>query len=106
MEDDLDSPDEEVKNINSEFTDAEVDKILREALALKLREKRALPVKVQVNRAMISTLGEFLTCFKLIGYDLDGNPVNLTIYKEKIEKSALDNAFMEEIGKFMGNRMG
>ena len=55
---------------------------------------------------MIGTLGEFLTCFKLIGYDLEGNPINMTVYKERIEKSALDNAFMEEIGKFMNSRMG
>ena len=88
-----------------EFTDLEVTKILKEALTIKIREKRAVPTKIQLNRALIATLGEFLTCFKIIGFDLNGDPVNLTVYKEKIEKAALDSAFMEEIGNFMGKRM-
>lgn len=88
-----------------DFSDDEVTNILREALKVKLDEKRRLPKKVEINRALISTISEFLKCFKLIGYDLDGNPVVLTIYKEKIEKSALDNAFMEEVGKFMSKRI-
>ena len=90
---------------SSDFSDDEVTDILREALKVKLGEKRKLPKKVQINRALISTISEFLKCFKLIGYDLDGNPVVLTIYNEKIEKSALDNAFLEQIGKFMESRI-
>lgn len=88
-----------------DFSDDEVTNILKEALKVKLEEKRKLPKKVELNKALISTIGEFLTCFRLIGYDLDGNPVNLTVYREKIEKSALDNAFVEEIGKFMATRI-
>jgi hypothetical protein len=88
-----------------DFSDDEVTNILREALKVKLDEKRRLPKKVEINRALISTISEFLKCFKLIGYDLDGNPVVLTIYKEKIEKSALDNAFLEQIGKFMESKI-
>lgn len=88
-----------------DFSDDEITKILKEALASKIREKRQMPNKVRLNRALIGTLGEFLTCFKLIGYDLDGNPVELTCYKEAIEKSALDNLFMENISKYMGSKM-
>jgi hypothetical protein len=89
-----------------EFTDDEIKNILKEALSLQLKDKRKVPKKNQLNNALIGTIGEFLTCFKLIGYDLEGNPINMTVYKEKIEKSALDNAFMEEIGRFMNGRMG
>lgn len=89
-----------------EFSDDEIKNILKEALSLQLKDKRKIPKKNVINNALIGTIEEFLSCFKLIGYDLDGNPVNMTVYKEKIEKSALDNAFMEEIGRFMNGRMG
>ncbi len=88
------------------FSDEEITKILKEALTLKIKEKRKIPDKVQLNKALIGTMGEFLACFKLMGYDLDGNPVNITCYKEKIEKAALDNLFMEQVSKFMGDRLG
>ena len=89
-----------------EFSDDEIKNILREALTIQIKEKRKIPKKNELNNALIGTIGEFLSCFKLIGYDLDGNPINMTVYKEKMEKSALDNAFMEEVGRFMSQRMG
>lgn len=89
-----------------EFSDEDIKNILKEALSLQIKEKRKVPKKNQLNNALIGTIGEFLSCFKLIGYDLEGNPINMTVYKEKMEKSALDNAFMEEIGRFMSQRMG
>ena len=96
-----DSPEPDYK----EFNDEDINKILKDALSVKLREKRKIPLKNEINNALIGVLGEFLLCYRIIGYDLDGNPVNMVIYKEKMEKSALDNAFMEEVGKFMGGRM-
>lgn len=87
-----------------EFSDEEITNILKEALTVKIKEKKKIPNKVQLNKALVGTVGEFLSCFKLMGYDLDGNPVNLTVYKEKIEKSALDNLFMESINKFLSDR--
>lgn len=89
-----------------DFSDDEIKNILKEALSFQLKEKRKIPKRNELNNALVSTLGEFLTCFKLMGYDLDGNPINITFYKEKMEKSALDNSFMEEIGKFMQGRIG
>ena len=89
-----------------EFSDEDIKNILKEALAFQIKEKRKVPRKNELSKALIDTLGEFLTCYKIIGYDYDGNPVNMTIFKERLEKSALDNAFMEEIGKFMAGRMG
>jgi len=88
-----------------EFKDEEIEAILREALKSKLEDKRKVPRRNQLNQALVNTLGEFLTCWKIMGYDYDGNPVNMTIYKEKVQKSALDNQFMEEVSKFMGSKM-
>jgi hypothetical protein len=93
------------EEIPEEFSEEDITNLLREALTTRLKEKRKVPNKVRLNKAMISTLGEFLTCFKLIGYDLDGNPINMTVYKEKIEKAALDNLFMETVSTFMSERM-
>lgn len=87
-----------------EFSDDELKAILKEALTFKLKEKRKIPRKNELNKALINTIGEFLTCFRVMGYDYDGNPLVMTVYREKLEKSALDNMFMEEIGKFVADR--
>lgn len=84
-----------------EFTDEDIENLLRDALKVRLEEKRKVPSKVRLNKALIDSVGEFMTCFKLLGYDYDGNPVNMTVYKERIQKSALDNQFMEEISRFV-----
>lgn len=97
--------DDEFKEHINEFTDDDIKDILKEALKVRIDEKRKKPHKTQLNNALISTIGEFMGCFRLMGYDLDGNPISLVVYKEKIEKSALDNQFMEEIGKFMETRI-
>jgi|TARA_R110002110_G_scaffold63454_3_gene176473 hypothetical protein len=88
-----------------EFKDEEIEAILREALKSKLEDRRKVPRRNQLNQALVNTLGEFLTCWKIMGYDYEGNPVNMTIYKEKVQKSALDNQFVEEVSKFMGSKM-
>ena len=87
-----------------EFDDEQIKEILKEALQLRVKDKRKVPKRQELNNALIGTMGEFLTCFKLIGYDLQGKPINMTVYKEDLEKSALDNAFMEEIGRFLQGR--
>ena len=98
--------DEEFEDSDKLLNDEELQKFLKEALTSKLKEKKKVPKKVELNKALITTLTEFLTCFKIIGYDYNGDPVNLTVYKEKMEKSALDNQFMEEISDFMSKKMG
>lgn len=94
------------KDNYEEFSDDEIKDILKEALQLRLKENRQVPKRQELNNALIGTIGEFLTCFKLIGYDLQGKPINMTVYKEDMEKSALDNAFMEEVSRFMNGKMG
>lgn len=89
-----------------EMNDAEVEQILREALKIKIADKRKTPRNIQLRNALVGSMGEFLSCFKLIAYDLDGNPISMCVHKSNLEKSALDNAFMEEISRFMSSKMG
>jgi hypothetical protein len=87
------------------FVDEEVLKILKESLKQKLKNERKLPNKVQLNNALKSSIAEFLDCFKIFGYDLNGDLVDMTIYKTKMEKSALDNLFVQKFGEFMAGRV-
>jgi len=89
----------------TEFNDAEITQILKEALKVKIEEKRNLPRKNQLNLALSNTIMEFLDCYKLIGYDVDGNPVVMTVFNDKMQQSALNNLFMEQIGLFMKSKV-
>ena len=91
--------------LGDENVDDDIKKILIDSIKMKIRENRTKPTKVRINQAIVSSLSEFLVCFKLIGYDIDGNPVNLTVTNTKMDKSALDNAFVEEITQFMTDKM-
>jgi len=88
-----------------DYIDDEVKKILIDSFKVKIRDNRSKPSKIKINQAIIASLSEFLVCFKLIGYDIDGNPVNMTITNTKMDKSALDNAFVEEITTFMSDKL-
>lgn len=87
------------------YSNEEIKKLLIDSLKVKLQEDRKKPSKIILNQAITSSLSEFLTCFKLIGYDIDGNPVKITMSKSKLDKSALDNAFIEEFGIFMNKKI-
>jgi hypothetical protein len=82
--------------------DDEIKKLIVESLKMKIRTNKSCPSRVRMQRAIIASLSEFLTCFKLIGYDLEGNPINISISSTKLDKSALENLFMQEIGKCFG----
>jgi hypothetical protein len=86
------------------IADEEVLKLLRDSLKMKLKEDRKLPTKIQLNRALNTTIMEFMSCYKLMGYDLNGDLVILSIHNNKLEESALDNLFVQEFGKFMSSR--
>ena len=87
-----------------EYTDEEVLKLLRDAVKEKSQDKR-LPTGSQVRQALINTNLEFLTCFKLIGYDLDGNLVSLQCGRNDLHMDAVTHAFLEEFSKLMGSKM-
>jgi hypothetical protein len=82
------------------FVDEKVIEILRESLKHKLKKERKYNKK-GVNGALKSTLQEFLTCAKLLGYDLDGNVVEITFHGNSMEDAALQNLFVQKFGEFM-----
>lgn len=90
---------------DSDYTEEDIKQLLIDSLKHKLKDDRKKPSRVKINQAIVSSLGEFLTCFKLIGYDLDGNYVHLTVNKTPLDKSALEQSFMKEFGKFMNDSM-
>jgi hypothetical protein len=97
---------EEPKDIPEEiFIDDQVLDILRESLKMKIKEERSLPKKQQLVTALKDTLSEFMTCFRLVGYDLDGNSIQMTYSHNKLEKSALDDIFIESFGEFMSDKI-
>lgn len=85
-----------------------IKELLREALAMKEASsaKRKKPSKVELCSALKSTIGEFLTCYKIIGFDIDGQPISIEATHNRMEKCAIDNQFMDEFGKFMVRRGG
>ena len=91
------------ENIDNVPIDEEVFQILKESLKIKLQKDRK-PQKVQVNNALRSTIYEFLTCYTLFVYDLDGVPVGMTIYGNALEKNAMDNLFLQKFGEFVAVR--
>lgn len=86
------------------FTDDEVTKILRDALKVKLQEKKTYPNRVQLQKALINVLGEFLVSYKVLGFDYDGQLVSFNCHADQMGKAALDHAFIEEFSKFMARR--
>lgn len=92
-------------NGDENYSNEEIKKLLIDSLKIKIQDERKKPSKVILNQAITASLSEFLTCFKLIGYDIDGNPVKLTMSKTKLDKSALDQAFIEEFGDFMNRKI-
>lgn len=86
------------------FSDEEVTELLKNALKQNIRERRKLPNRIELANALKASISEFMTCYKLVGYDLDGRLVNFTVYTNDIEKSAITNAVIEELAKYMGQK--
>lgn len=97
----MDERDEKPEEI---FVDDEVLAILKESLKTKLKKERK-GSKNDVNKALKSTLEEFMSCGKLFGYDFDGNIVDISFVHSKMEDSAMQNLFMQKFGEFMGDKM-
>lgn len=86
------------------FVDDQVLEILRESLKQKLKKKRK-GSKHEINSALKATLQEFLTCGKLIGYDFDGNVIDIPFHHNKMEDAAMQNLFIQKFGEFMTGKM-
>lgn len=100
-------PDEEKEdNNNEEVSNEHVKKILREALEVRLVErKRKKMSRNQLTTALTDTLGEFLTCYRIFGFDVDGKPVTIAKSHNNMEKSAMENLFVQEFGNFMSQKV-
>lgn len=85
----------------------EVYDILRESLKQKLKKENKHRNVNLLKKAAKATIGEFFTCYKIFGYDVDGNEVEIIHHNNKMEKSAMQNLFMQKFGEFMvGKSMG
>ncbi len=85
------------------FVDDKVIEILRESLKHKLKKERKYNKK-SFNGVLKSTLQEFLTCAKVLGYDLDGNVVEITFFGNKMEDAALQNLFIQKFGEYLQSK--
>jgi hypothetical protein len=80
------------------FSEEEVLQLLRESLKIKY------PTRVQLQKALISAMGEFLVAYRVVGFDYEGQLVSFSCHRDPMGKAALDNAFIEEFSKFMARR--
>jgi hypothetical protein len=94
--------DEEPEEI---FVDEQVLEVLRESLKKKLKNERRKNSPPLTNNALKAILKEFMTCGKLLGYDLDGNIIEISFHDNKMEDNAMQNLFIQKFGEFMAGRM-
>lgn len=83
------------------FTDEDVSKILNQMANTKSSKENTLPSRKDMTKALTSYMSEFLACYRLMGYDLNGKPINLKVYSNKLEEDALTQAFVENIATHM-----
>lgn len=69
--------------------------ILQELLGEQINDSIDHNREVQdLSKALIGTLSEFLTCFNLMGYDFDGNPVVISFSKNDMHYDALNSLLL------------
>lgn len=88
-----------------DIIDDEVFQILRESLRQKLKKENKYRNVSSLKKAAKATLGEFFQCYKIFGYDLDGNVIEITQFNNKMEQSAIQNLFMQQVGEMMTGRV-
>jgi hypothetical protein len=96
----MEKPEDDKEGI---FVDDKVIEILRESLKHKLKKERKYNKK-SFNSVVKATLQEFLSCAKLLGYDLDGNVVEITFFGNKMEDAALQNLFVQKFGEYLQSK--
>lgn len=92
---------EEENQEQKQFQDEEIANILRDALKMRINDSSNIPKKNKLNIVLSNSICEFMSCYRLLGFDMDGNPVNMIIYHSPIEKAALEAQFLDEISKYM-----
>lgn len=90
-----------------EYSEEDVKRILKDALKSNHldREESEIPNRKEVMKALSSYMSNFLSCYHLMGYDLNGKPVQMRVFNNKLEEGALEHAFMEAIARHMNGHI-
>jgi hypothetical protein len=70
-------------------TKEDIRDLIGDLLKVKIAESKEIKKVEDINNALVSTIGEFLNNFMLIGYDNDGKPVAITKSNSSMEADAL-----------------
>ena len=80
-----------------------IKELVKEALALHLTTVKKRHTERELNQALKSIIGEFLDCFVVLGYDLQGEPRIIRSSKTKMSEAALKLLFFKAANMEMYN---
>lgn len=80
-----------------------IKELVKEALALHLTTVKKRHTERELNEALKSIVGEFLDCFVVLGYDLQGEPKIIKSSKTKMSEAALKLLFFKAANMEMYN---
>lgn len=78
------------KNNSEKIGKEQIKQILKEALQADLLERSRKSADNKI--AISSTLEEFMKCFIVLGYDMNGNPINLVHANSQQDADSLSTA--------------
>lgn len=78
------------KNNSDKIGKEQIKQLLKEALQADLLERSRKSADNKV--AISSTLEEFMKCFIVLGYDMNGNPINLVHANSQQDADSLSTA--------------
>ncbi len=78
------------KNNSEKIGKEQIKQLLKEALQSDLLERSRKSIDNKV--AISSTLEEFMKCFIVLGYDMNGNPINLVHANSQQDADSLSTA--------------
>ena len=79
-----------LKNNSEKIGKDQIKQLLKEALQADLLERSRKSIDNKV--AISSTLEEFMKCFIVLGYDMNGNPINLVHANSQQDADSLSTA--------------
>ena len=87
-----------------EYSDEDVKNILKNALKTKLGNHPKINQK-DITHLLTTHISQFLSCYKIMGYDLNGRPVVINQFDNNLERDALEHLFMENVTRMINERM-
>jgi hypothetical protein len=72
-----------------------IKELVKEALALHLNTVKKRHTEKELNESLKSIVGEFLDCFIILGYDLEGDPKIIKSVSTKLSEAALKLLFLK-----------